>query len=44
MLFVLFIFLTVIHIPVLKAFKSGSFYEKEDGFIVRHSLGNLGFS
>ena len=43
-LFGLFFILTLMHIPALKRFSNGTFYDEEDGWIVGLSLGNLGFS
>ena len=43
LLFLLFIILGCIHIPVLQIFGSYKFYENESIFI-KYSLGNMGFS
>ena len=45
-LFLLFLMLTIIHIPVIKLYKSYDFYKKEDGYgmLEANSLGNMGFS
>lgn len=45
MLFFLFLVLFLLHLPVLLAFKSYSFYEGESGeWVAGASLGNMGFS
>jgi hypothetical protein len=46
MLWTLFLVLSLIHIPVLESFKSYGFYDKDEqaGFLLSHSLGNMGFS
>ena len=44
MLFILFFCLCMLHLPILRNFCSTDFYDVADGWIVRTSLGNLGFS
>ena len=46
MLFSLFLVLALLHIPVVRGFTSSSFYDDETNgsFLLRRTLGNLGFS
>ena len=43
-LFYLFLILFLIHLPVMWTFQSFDFYDKHVGFIIKRSLGNMGFS
>ena len=43
-LFLLFALLTIIHIPVIFIYGTNNFYDDSVGFIMKRSVGNLGYS
>ena len=44
MILSLFLFLTILHIPVMVYFRSFGYFDDDSGFILQHSLANMGFS
>ena len=43
-LMLLFLILFVTHLPVLSIFSQYKFYDQDVGFIIKRSIGNMGFS
>lgn len=43
-LVLMFLFLYLVHLPVIKIFHEYGFYEKDGYYIIKRSLGNMGFS